>query len=214
MTSMPKRFKNKMTQKILLTLLVFGIVLLGGGLYASQTFGYEWSGPANTNERFNLGLWLYYQNPNEERVYLGDFLGVYSVGTKLCVHYDVTTSGGNPVLNCPDTGWASLNGWGVLFNGFQEAEGFDPVGELVPAQIYSLIPRMVDPTPGQPNSTGDEYLEGYTLAVLDGSDGATGHNWSAVNQYPAGLSSASRIGVELVLHPSYEYPTGQLHDLD
>ena len=94
-----------------------------------------------------------------------------------------------------DSGWRTENGWGILINSPPNIgeEGWDP-GDIVPSEVYALIPNM---------QNGN--LAGYILAKLVASDGAMGHVWEGVTP-PAGLNSNARLGVELVLHPKYEYP--------
>jgi hypothetical protein len=188
-----------MTAKFLLTLLVFGLVLMGAGLYSAQVYGYILDPAKDTPQTsFTLGQFLYFQNPNQSRQYLGQILGIYSVGTSMCPAYIMNEA--KDVLECeksgdpPETIWSGESGWGILF---QYAAPGEVTQVSVPSIVYAIIPKMDGQT-----------LNGYTIARITELTANDGHKWEIIldDKMPVGLSGNSALGVELVLHKKYEYP--------
>ena len=189
------------TSKILISLLVFGCVLMGAGLYSAQVYGYVLDPTTDDPQTsFTLGQWVYFQQPSGTRKYIGQLLGVYSVGTKMCMFYKVNSDdgsmtcseGGLSAPGYPTSGWLQENAWGLLVN---SPPDIDLVGEgLAPSVVYAIIPNM---------NSGN--INGYVLAKLTGSDSAQGHIWTNVTP-PEGMTNNAALGVELVLHTRYTYP--------
>lgn len=175
-------------------LLVLLIVIFAGGLYfAVKTLGYGTTPPLGGPETtMALAQQVYYIDPSnpkaeEGRVYLGDLLGVYSIGTKVCQKY--TASGSQ--LNC--TQWQQENGWGILLNGSPQL-GAGQTGTVVSA-IFALIPVVQNGS-----------LTGYKIASLDSSDATMGHVWSQ-----QGTAIYNSLGVEIHLYDASTYPAGPLN---
>lgn len=202
--------KSKSIIRYLSALLVFGIVLLGVGIYSAQVYGYKWGNKTpDPDQELTLGQFVYYQEQGGDRVYLGDFIGIYSIGTKTCTLYQATGSGSGAQLQCLDesTGYGpvgvySENAWGILVNVAPDPDRAQTFSNA-PSQIYAILPISQN---GQ--------LSSYVVAALDDMSGSAGHEWVAVpaNKHPLD-SPNSRVGVELVLHDQTEYPA-QLHPVD
>lgn len=184
----------KSKYRFLAALVVFGSVLFSGGLYFLITMGYgPGTPPGGTSATMTLAQQVYYPSslpkyqgaPYNGRVYLGDLLGVYSIGTKVCKKYTASPN----LLTC--TQWQQENGWGILLNGAPETL---TGGDTVVSAVYALIPIVQSGT-----------LTGYRVAELDQSDATLGHTW-----IDKGTRSFGSLGVELHLYDQVTYPASPL----
>ncbi|MFC1721621.1 hypothetical protein ACFL0Z_01765, partial [Patescibacteria group bacterium] len=161
--------------KFIASLLVIGVILFSGGLYASQVRGYsdEDSIP-ETGDRLTLGQWVYYQEPDGPKQYIGDLLGVYTIGTKMCMLYEVTGNYPDIKLSCytganipgHEDGYLRENGWGLLVNAFPDISEYNS-NQLIPSTIYGIIPVMTN-----------DQLSSYVIGEITGSAPDLGHTWT------------------------------------
>lgn len=219
---------NIYTTRILAAVLIGGIVLLGGGLFASQVYGYVWEDTPETNRSFQLAQRVYWLDPDEGegegnvRHYVGDLLGVYAVGTKMCMLYYWENANdmrcwrkgdpvpgelvieqdkgpvevepnGNLIVPNPDDPDNVESGW------LRENAWGILINGMPASDIYNPGEEMVSQIYGIIPIVNGGVVSKWHLAEITGCDSALGHEWESRDSI---IPNNARIGVELVLYPT------------
>lgn len=180
--------------KLLAAAFLFGVALIGAGVWGALVQADLIGGGTmgSPGETLNLESMLYHiksapPGGQEEREYLGGYLGVYSIGVNWCEKMDINQTTG--VLTCAADGTRQQNAYGILYDAFYSQEG-NAVSE-----IHALIPVM--------KMSGSSYVLDYWLHIkLVDADSLQGHIWEhkpdMINLTT--VNSTLKVGVESVLY--------------
>lgn len=173
---------NLAQSKLLAAAFVFGIALIGAGVWGALMQADIIGGGTmgSPGETLNLESMLYHVKSDGTREYLGGYLGVYSVGVNWCEKMDINQTTG--VLTCATDGTRQQNAYGILYDDFYS------YGGTAVSEIHALIPIM--------KASGGSYVLDYWLHIkLWDADSVQGHKWEEVDHL-----APTAVGVESVLY--------------
>ena len=187
--------------KILAASLIFGVALLGVGLWGTITFAIG-TPIGDPGTKLNLESMLYHVQPDGTHSYLGGYLGVYSIGINWCQTMQVGATGH---FTCGTSDQRQRSAYGILYDTYyQNSDNGASVSE-----IHAIIPIMKE-------VEGDYQIDHWLQAKLYGASGLNGHLWEHTNetpnlvkpggmQPPNTIPSTLQVGVESVLYGDSQF---------
>ena len=187
--------------KILAASRIFGVALLGAGLWGTITFAVG-TPIGDPGTKLNLESMLYHVKPDGTHAYLGGYLGVYSIGINWCQTMQVGAAGH---FTCGISDQRQRSAYGILYDTYKT----DTDNGAGVSEIHAIIPIMKE--------VAEDYeIDHWLQAKLYNASGLNGHLWEHTDetpnlvrpggiQPPNTIPSTLQVGVESVLYGDSQF---------